>query len=148
MGRLYVILAMAILVGGCIPSENNKPENTERKYQLKDVGDQIHLFERGNPSPIVQQVVAPNHRPYLHPILAPNSKMSLTQFSPDHHKHQTGLYWGFTRVNGSSIHPDTLKKWFYKRKKPAEIQGPNWTRFFPSSREWVLEKSSLHDTDP
>ncbi len=24
----------------------------------------------------------------------------VTEFSPDHHKHQTGLYWGFTRVNG------------------------------------------------
>ena len=25
--------------------------------------------------------------------------MTLTEFSPGHHKHQTGLYWGFTRVN-------------------------------------------------
>ena len=24
----------------------------------------------------------------------------LTEDSPAHHKHQTGLYWGFTRVNG------------------------------------------------
>ena len=24
----------------------------------------------------------------------------VTEFSPEHHKHQTGLYWGFTRVNG------------------------------------------------
>ncbi len=24
----------------------------------------------------------------------------VTEFSPAHHKHQTGLYWGFTRVNG------------------------------------------------
>ena len=24
----------------------------------------------------------------------------LTEFSPEHHKHQTGLYWGFTRLNG------------------------------------------------
>ena len=24
----------------------------------------------------------------------------VTELSPEHHKHQTGLYWGFTRVNG------------------------------------------------
>src|SRR5688500_20260194 len=24
----------------------------------------------------------------------------LTEYSPAHHKHQTGLYWGFTRLNG------------------------------------------------
>jgi putative membrane-bound dehydrogenase-like protein len=32
----------------------------------------------------------------------------LTEYSPGHHKHQTGLYWGFTRLNGRDYfhHPD------------------------------------------
>jgi hypothetical protein len=39
-------------------------------------------------------------RPYIHPIIAPDGKGILTEYSPGHHKHQTGLYWGLTRVNG------------------------------------------------
>ena len=31
--------------------------------------------------------------------MAPDGQGELTEFSPGHHKHQTGLYWGFTRVN-------------------------------------------------
>ncbi|HZZ81939.1 MAG TPA: DUF6807 family protein, partial [Gemmataceae bacterium] len=39
-------------------------------------------------------------RPYLHPLLAPDGKGVLTEFSPAHHKHQTGIYVGFLKVNG------------------------------------------------
>jgi len=48
---------------------------------------------------IVTQVARVDFRPYLHPIIAPDGKGEVTEFSPGHHKHQTGLYWGFTRVN-------------------------------------------------
>src|SRR5215475_7490024 len=39
-------------------------------------------------------------RPYLHPLLAPDGNGVLTEYSPDHHKHQTGIYVGFLKVNG------------------------------------------------
>jgi hypothetical protein len=39
-------------------------------------------------------------RPYIHPIMAPDGNGELTEYSPSHHKHQTGLYWGLKRVNG------------------------------------------------
>src|SRR4051812_32841084 len=39
-------------------------------------------------------------RPYLHPLLAPDGKGVLTEYSPGHHKHQTGIYVGFLKVNG------------------------------------------------
>ena len=39
-------------------------------------------------------------RPYIHPLRSPDGKHALTQFSPGHHRHQTGLYWGPTRING------------------------------------------------
>ncbi len=39
-------------------------------------------------------------RPYVHPLLAPDGKGALTEFSPGHHKHQTGIYVGFLKVNG------------------------------------------------
>ena len=49
---------------------------------------------------IIQQGDSKTHtRPYIHPLRSPDGKHVLTQFSPGHHKHQTGLYWGQTRIN-------------------------------------------------
>ena len=49
----------------------------------------------------------------------------LTEFSPSHHKHQTGLYWGLKKVNGR----DYFMNWKgdYWRKVSATViadQGP------------------------
>lgn len=60
----------------------------------------IAVFRTGNPQPILTQNAKADQRPYLHPIAAPDGRGVLTENSPAHHKHQTGLYWGFTRVNG------------------------------------------------
>jgi Family of unknown function (DUF6807) len=60
----------------------------------------ISIFRAGSRTPIVTQNAGPDFRPYLHPIAAPDGGGVLTEDSPGHHKHQTGLYWGFTRVNG------------------------------------------------
>jgi len=60
----------------------------------------ISVFRPGADEPILVQKARQDHRPYIHPIVAPDGKGILTEYSPGHHKHQTGLYWGFTRVNG------------------------------------------------
>ena len=60
----------------------------------------LSVFRAGRRDPILTQNARPDARPYLHPIAAPDGKGVVTEFSPEHHKHQTGLYWGFTRVNG------------------------------------------------
>jgi len=60
----------------------------------------LSVFRDGVAAPILTQNARPDFRPYLHPIVAPDGKGVLTEFSPGHHKHQTGLYWGFTSVNG------------------------------------------------
>jgi putative membrane-bound dehydrogenase-like protein len=60
----------------------------------------IAVFRAGGPEPIVTQNAPRDARPYLHPIVAPDGKGVLTEVSPSHHTHQTGLYWGFTRLNG------------------------------------------------
>jgi len=49
---------------------------------------------------LLTQHVHPSVRPYIHPIIAPDGNGTLTEFSPAHHKHQTGLYWGLKKVNG------------------------------------------------
>ena len=60
----------------------------------------IQVFRGAADEPLLTQHARENFRPYLHPIVAPDGKGLLTEYSPGHHKHQTGLYWGFTRLNG------------------------------------------------
>jgi putative membrane-bound dehydrogenase-like protein len=60
----------------------------------------IAIFRAGRSEPILVQNAAPHTRPYLHPIATPDGRGVITELSPAHHKHQTGLFWGFTRVNG------------------------------------------------
>jgi len=60
----------------------------------------ISVYRDNVAAPILTQNAKPDFRPYLHPIVSPDGKSVLTEFSPSHHKHQTGLYWGITRVNG------------------------------------------------
>ena len=68
----------------------------------------ISIFRGNETKPILTQNAKANFRPYLHPLVAPDGKGVLTEYSPGHHKHQTGIYWGYTRVNGRDYfhHPD------------------------------------------
>ena len=81
--------------------------------------DKIIVTREGESEPIVTQNARSDFRPYLHPIVSPDGKGILTEYSPGHHKHQTGLYWGFTRVNGRDYfhHPEGD----YWRRVSAEI---------------------------
>ncbi len=89
---------LAIILINCSPKENGQQQ---RDLVLRENSDStIAVFRDGDDKPIIVQNVKPDFRPYLHPIVAPDGKGVLTEFSPSHHKHQTGLYWGFTRVNG------------------------------------------------
>ena len=56
--------------------------------------DTISVYRADVEQPIVTQNALQGHRPYLHPINAPDGKGSITEYSPGHHTHQTGLYWG------------------------------------------------------
>ncbi len=60
----------------------------------------LSVYRDNVAAPILTQNAKPDFRPYLHPIVSPDGKSVLTEFSPGHHKHQTGIYWGLTRVNG------------------------------------------------
>ena len=67
----------------------------------------VSAFRAGEEKPLLTQHAQPDFRPYLHPLVAPDGKGVLTEFSPGHHRHQTVLYWGFTRLNGRDFfhHP-------------------------------------------
>src|SRR5262245_61384122 len=60
----------------------------------------ISVFRAGESTALLTQNAASDSRPYLHPLVAPDGKGVLTELSPAHHRHQTGIYWGLTRVNG------------------------------------------------
>ncbi|MEJ7736744.1 MAG: PVC-type heme-binding CxxCH protein [Chitinophagaceae bacterium] len=84
-------------------SESHKSElddKTELFIKQDESAGTISIYRAGSTSPLLTQHAKPDFRPYIHPISAPDGKGLLTEYSPGHHKHQTGLYWGFTRVNG------------------------------------------------
>ena len=84
----------------------------------------ISVYRDNVAEPILTQNARPDFRPYLHPIVAPDGKGVLTEFSPAHHKHQTGLYWGFTKVNGRDyFHNPSNGYWRRVSSKPIVAKG-------------------------
>ncbi|MFN8349661.1 MAG: PVC-type heme-binding CxxCH protein [Spirosomataceae bacterium] len=84
------------------------PKKTELRIIQDEKAGTISIFRITGKQPILVQNAKADFRPYLHPIAAPDGKGVLTEYSPGHHKHQTGIYWGFTRVNGRDYfhHPE------------------------------------------
>jgi len=82
----------------------------------------ISVYRPDGEQPILTQNARADFRPYLHPIVAPDGKGVLTEYSPGHHEHQTGLYWGFTRVNGRDYfhHPEGSH---WRRVSSSVLQG-------------------------
>ena len=84
----------------------------------------ISVYRDKVAEPILTQNTKPDMRPYLHPIVAPDGKGILTEYSPGHHPHQTGLYWGFTRVNGRDyFHNPSNGYWRRVSSKPIVGEG-------------------------
>ncbi|MEQ8685803.1 MAG: PmoA family protein [Imperialibacter sp.] len=121
----FVIVALIALEGCQTKTTEHKDttvstaDSTILKVVQDNQANTISIFREGESEPLVTQNVRPDFRPYLHPIVAPDGKGQLTEYSPGHHKHQTGLYWGFTRVNGRDYfhHPEGD----YWRKVSAEV---------------------------
>ncbi len=110
-----LLLAAATILISCGRRQSAKSSETSAvadtvtlRIEQDDATGTISVFRVGENEPIVTQNAKPDFRPYLHPIMAPDGKGELTEYSPGHHKHQTGLYWGFTRVNGRDYfhHPE------------------------------------------
>ena len=84
----------------------------------------ISVYRDKVAEPILTQNAKPEMRPYLHPIVPPDGKGVLTEYSPGHHPHQTGLYWGFTRVNGRDyFHNPSNGYWRRVSSKPIVAKG-------------------------
>ncbi len=98
------IFSLALLCLSCGQQSTDADENKTTSQQVNEFRiehseETINIFRTDGSEPILTQNAKENFRPYLHPIKSPDGKSVLTEYSPDHHAHQTGLYWGFTRVN-------------------------------------------------
>lgn len=102
----YVLLAIVycFFYSCSSPSKTADGEQESTPVPLKLVKDDndetISVFRADGDVPILVQHAKADSRPYIHPIVAPDGHGVLTEYGPDHHKHQTGLYWGFTQING------------------------------------------------
>ncbi len=62
--------------------------------------ERLAIFRAGQSAPLLVQNAAPDKRPFIHPILAPDGNGELTENEPGHHLWQHGLYVGLNDVNG------------------------------------------------
>ncbi|MEM8887604.1 MAG: PmoA family protein [Bacteroidota bacterium] len=134
--KSYLFIGIALFLLLSCSQSKQKVADTKDQLSLKVSDEQLDIYLGDQLQ--VTQVAKTAHRPYLHPIMAPDGNGELTQYSPGHHKHQTGLYWGFTRVNGAVADPDSLLRFFYSREKTPEQQALVGRDFFhhPEGEYW------------
>jgi putative membrane-bound dehydrogenase-like protein len=115
MKSLLPLVLAALWSLGALPAASLNIKHDEAKGTLT-------VYRGDSKDPLLTQNARPDFRPYLHPIVAPDGKGILTEYSPGHHKHQTGLYWGFTRVNGRDYfhHPEGD---YWKRISAKVLKG-------------------------
>ncbi len=109
---LCLLISCSVLWLALKPQDSNTNQLLFKKTKLSLVQNEqagtIAVFRLNEKTPIITQVAKADFRPYLHPIVAPDGQGLLTEYSPGHHKHQTGIYWGYTRINGRDYfhHPE------------------------------------------
>src|SRR5579872_5604733 len=84
----------------------------------------IAIMRPGLETPIFAFNAPIDGRPYVHPLLAPDGQGVLTELSPSHHKHQTGIYVGFLKVNSRDYFHnrggDHFRRASFKHAKKSE----------------------------
>ncbi len=109
-----------LLLGASLVASNAAP----LKLVQDEAAQTISVLRPNSDQPILVQNARSDHRPYLHPIVAPDGNGVLTEYSPGHHKHQTGVYWGFTRVNGRDFfHNPSTGYWQLQEAKVLAAEG-------------------------
>ncbi|TLV02684.1 PVC-type heme-binding CxxCH protein [Dyadobacter luticola] len=100
------------------------PPEVQLRAVQNESAETISIFRGSETKPILVQNAKADFRPFLHPIIAPDGKGVLTEYSPGHHKHQTGIYWGYTRVNGRDyFHHPSDGYWKKVSAKVVQAKG-------------------------
>lgn len=123
--RLFFLVVASTLGWFAFRPITNPPKQTSLQLVQNEKEGTISVYRLNEKQPILVQNAKADFRPYLHPIAAPDGKGILTEYSPGHHKHQTGIYWGFTRVNGRDYfhHPEG-DYWRRVSAKIIKAKGP------------------------
>ena len=120
------ILFLTLFLGFGCASKSSENASTNDTTMLRIEHDSttgaLSVFRGKENDPILTQNTKEDFRPYIHPIVAPDGKGELTEYSPGHHKHQTGLYWGFTRVNGRDYFHNPSDG-YWKRVSAEIVEG-------------------------
>lgn len=129
IGRVVSLAVLLVYYCGCGPlraqDQAASPEPTTLVVRQDEGAGTLLVFRIGEETPILTQHARPDFRPYLHPIAAPDGKGVFTEYSPGHHRHQTGLYWGFTQVNGRDyFHHPGGDYWRRVSADVLEAEGP------------------------
>lgn len=92
----------------------------------------IDIYRPGIDTPIFAFNAPEDGRPFVHPLLAPDGKGVLTEFSPGHHKHQTGIYVGFLKVNGRDYFHNRAGDYFRRTgfKLEDKAEGTRFTSIY------------------
>ena len=83
----------------------------------------------GADEPLVTQHTAPDRRPFLHPLVAPDGRGVLTLDAPADHAWQHGLYIGLNDVNGAGFWTEGLLPHHHAidgtfHPEPIQLTGP------------------------
>jgi hypothetical protein len=118
-GFLFPVVILLLSCGS-----PDRHQETQAHLTLKEDGESgtISIYRSSGVEPLLVQNAKEGVRPYIHPIIAPDGKGELTEFSPAHHKHQTGLYWGLKELNGR----DYFMNWkedYWRRVSAAIVDG-------------------------
>lgn len=153
MIRKFIILMSVVVTYGCGSGQSkngglkeNIAETSSSEKVLLEINqnpeqETISVFRKGEKEPILTQNAKEDFRPYIHPIIAPDGKGSLTEYSPDHHRHQTGLYWGFTQVNGRDFFHNPQGD-YWKKVAANIIEGEGETVKWQTIYELLDEKGN------
>lgn len=119
--RYFCALLLLLPCLVALADDKDKP-NHEWVKDKKD-GAIRALHRAGDKTPLLVVNSPADGRPYLHPLHAPDGKGVLTEFSPEHHKHQTGLYVGFVKVNGRDYFHNRGKEYFIGPRRVGHGDG-------------------------
>lgn len=120
MNSFLSFFIIPFIIFSCASPPDQTKESPALLFIRHDRNDgTLSVFRSGRSDPLLVQNAQAGVRPYIHPIIAPDGRGILTEFSPAHHKHQTGVYWGLKQVNGR----DFFMNWKedYWRRISAEV---------------------------
>jgi hypothetical protein len=157
MVRFSVLAFICLLNIHAASGADGNPKLEVRELQPN--GFAIH--RAGQEQPLIVQNAAPDFRPHIHPIMAPDGSGVLTLRPEKNYVHHCGLWFGLNKVNGKndffykndSFHPLPLKTpvvdgnrvtwtveddWQAVRSKPFLRETQEWA-FTDHGTEYVLD---------